>query len=122
MIASHAPLMRRACERFNAIILCATPHHCVYTTTTPTLAMHWRFFDESTQAAKRFATFTQIVVVAIKRPAPLLRVPDEVRPRLHGWRRDAERGWAGAAPDMLPVIAIPAPYQVPSTVCQPAGL
>jgi hypothetical protein len=62
----------------------------------------WRFFDESAQAAERFSSFTQIVVVAIKRPAPLLCIPDDLRATLHGWRWDAEHGWAGAAPMCCP--------------------
>jgi hypothetical protein len=80
----------------------------------------WRFFGESAQAAERFSTFTQIVVVAIKRPVPLLRVPDDLRATLNGWRWDAERGWAGVAPEALPATPIPARYLVPGTICQPA--
>jgi SAM-dependent methyltransferase len=79
----------------------------------------WRFFDEAPTAEERFSTFTQIVVVALKRRTPLLRVPDDIKQQLKGWQWRAEQGWAGTPPEPLPLTSIAERYHVPATTVVP---
>src|SRR6266545_714555 len=79
----------------------------------------WRFFDDAPNEAERFATFTQIVVMGIKRAQPLLRGRDEIKQTLKGWQWRAQAGWVGVPPEPLPLAPIAQPYHVPPTTAQP---
>src|SRR6266545_667622 len=79
----------------------------------------WRFFDDAPNEAERFATFTQIVVLGIKRAQPLLRGRDEIKQTLKGWQWRAQAGWVGVPPEPLPLAPIAQPYHVPPTTAQP---
>lgn len=79
----------------------------------------WRFFDDAADAAERFSTFTQMVVVAIKRRESLLRVPEDIKVVLKGWQWSADTGWASQAPEPLPLAPIAQRYHVPATTVVP---